>query len=91
MLVENSYFALGKMVAPGQEEAEVNLPAARHFIDTLESLKARTQGNLSKEETSHLELHLTSLRLNYVEVEKSEKSSSEAEDETKPGEEVEKE
>ena len=58
---------LGKLANPMTGKAEKNLPAARLFIDTLEMLEKKTQGNLTPDETKVLHTTLTDLRLMYVE------------------------
>jgi uncharacterized protein YjaG (DUF416 family) len=61
---------LGHEVIPGQEKLELNLPLARHSIDTLEMLKTKTAGNLTEEESKLLAEMLYQLQLAYVEGEK---------------------
>ena len=64
---------LGKMRHPETGQTVKDLEAARMFIDQLEMLEVKTQGNLSKEEASLLKESLMSLRLAFVEaVEKGE-------------------
>jgi uncharacterized protein DUF1844 len=58
---------LGKLANPMTGKAERNLAAARLFIDTLEMLERKTQGNLASDETKVLQATLTDLRLMYVE------------------------
>ncbi len=59
--------SLGKLTNPMTGKAEKNLPAARLFIDTLEMLERKTQGNLTPDETKVVHATLTDLRLMYVE------------------------
>ena len=59
--------ALGKLANPVTGKAEKNMPAARLFIDTLEMLEHKTQGNLNSDETKVLQATLTDLRLMFVE------------------------
>jgi hypothetical protein len=47
--------------------AEKSLPLARHSIDLLELLEAKTRGNLSPDEADLLANLLTELRVRYVE------------------------
>jgi hypothetical protein len=49
-----------------QEEACVNLALAKQSIDVLEMLQAKTQGNLSEEESKLLGNILYDLRMRYV-------------------------
>lgn len=58
---------LGKMPGPQSGENLRDLEAARHFIDQLEALEAKTKGNLSKEEVALLKQTLMALRLAFVE------------------------
>ena len=50
------------------EDAEPNLPLARHSIDMLAMLSEKTRGNLTTEEQRLLENGLTELRFRYVQV-----------------------
>ncbi len=50
------------------EDAEPNLPLAKHSIDMLAMLQDKTRGNLSIEEQRLLENGLTELRFRYVQV-----------------------
>jgi hypothetical protein len=63
--------SLGKLANPMTGKAEKNLPAARLFIDTLEMLERKTQGNLTGDETKVIHATLTDLRLMFVEESKS--------------------
>lgn len=51
-----------------EEEAEPNLPVARHTIDMLAMLQEKTRGNLTVEEQRLLENGLTELRFRFVQV-----------------------
>ncbi len=57
---------LGKIPSPINNKVERDLEQARHSIDILDMLKARTQGNLKEEETSFLDHILRELKLNYI-------------------------
>jgi hypothetical protein len=57
---------LGKVRNPSTGEIERNLEGARGLIDTIEMLKAKTEGHRSPEEDRFLEEALRELRLNYV-------------------------
>ena len=54
----------------GMEE-ELNLPAARHAIDTLAMIAEKTKGNLSLDEQRLIENSLTELRFRFVQVSES--------------------
>ena len=64
---QQAMISLGKLVNPMTGKAEKNLPAARLFIDTLEMLEHKTQGNLTNDESKVLQATLTDLRLMLVE------------------------
>ena len=51
-----------------EEDAEPNLPLAKHSIDMLAMLQEKTRGNLSTEEQRLIENGLTELRFRYVQV-----------------------
>jgi hypothetical protein len=56
---------LGEMVEEG-DKAQKDLPLAKHTIDILSMLQAKTKGNLSPQEDKLLESLLYDLRLRYV-------------------------
>ena len=58
---------LGKVADPDSGKVIRDLEAARMFIDTLEMLEAKTQGNLSKQEGALLKQTLMQLRWAFVE------------------------
>jgi len=60
--------ALGLVPDPSGGKAEVRLEQARHFIDMLAILQAKTAGNRTPEETTVMEDLLHELRMGYVAV-----------------------
>jgi hypothetical protein len=62
----SAWMLLGKVANPMTGKVERNLDAAKATIDTLAMLKAKTQGNLSKDEEDYLSNILQQLQLNYV-------------------------
>ena len=60
---------MGHAVMPGADKTEINLPIAKQSIDTLEMLKARTEGNRTLEESKMIDELLYELRLAYVQAE----------------------
>jgi hypothetical protein len=58
---------LGELERPGASGPEKNLPMAKHTIDILAMLQAKTKGNLTPEEAKLMESLLYDLRLRYVE------------------------
>lgn len=70
LVMQNTNMALifmGHAPNPQTGQTTQNLDHARHFIDLLEMLAAKTTGNLDKAEESLLKQSLTSLRLAFVE------------------------
>jgi hypothetical protein len=70
LVLQQSNMALmmmGKVAHPENGETIKDLEAARLFIDTLEMLEARTNGNLTKQESNLLKQTLMNLRLQFVE------------------------
>ena len=55
--------AMGLMANPLTGKAEVHLDQAKHFIDTVEMLRRKTEGNRTPEETAMIDNLLHELRL----------------------------
>lgn len=68
MQAQHAALFLGQIPHPETGRAEVNLDAARMFIDQLEMIQEKTRGNLSSDESKILSNALGSLRLAFVEV-----------------------
>ncbi len=60
---------LGRAVLPGADKPEVNLPLAKHVIDTLAMLETKTEGNRTPDESALLRDLLHDLRLVYLKAE----------------------
>jgi hypothetical protein len=58
--------ALGAVVHPATNKQEIDLPQARHFIDTLQMLQEKTEGNRTPAETATIEHLLHELRMGYI-------------------------
>jgi len=63
---QSAWQGMGKVQNPLSGKTEVQLPQARHAIDMLAMLEAKTRGNLQDSEQKFLANALTQLRLNYV-------------------------
>jgi hypothetical protein len=61
---------LGEVEHPQSGQKEKDLPMAKHTIDLLSMLQAKTRGNLSPQEDRLLESLLYDLRIRYVEASK---------------------
>ncbi len=58
---------MGKTVSPVTGKVEKDLPHAQMTIDMLDMLEAKTQGNLTANESKLLKQIIGDLKLNYVE------------------------
>jgi hypothetical protein len=67
---------LGKIAHPLTGEVEVNLDGARESIDIVDMIESKTRGNLTSEEKRLIDHILYQLRMNYVDVAKSDEKSS---------------
>ena len=67
-LATQAMVALGQAPLPDQEKVVVDLPFAKHCIDTLDILADKTKGNLTTGEDSLLSRFLYELRMLYVAV-----------------------
>lgn len=65
-LATQAMAALGQLQDPSQEEIPVQLPVAKHLIDTLSVLEEKTEGNLTSEEAAMMENVLHQIRMLYV-------------------------
>jgi hypothetical protein len=61
-----AFMHLGDIPNPLTQQREKDLPAAKHMIDLLGILEAKTKGNLTAEEERLLRQLLMDLRLRYV-------------------------
>jgi hypothetical protein len=68
MLFSQAMTLLGQIPDPSSDEVSINKPYAKHYIDTLEMLSEKTQGNLSDDESGMLSEVLHVLRMTYVNV-----------------------
>lgn len=70
MLAVEAAMHLGLIQSPGEEPPPPDLEAARHLIDMLGILQAKTRGNLTGEEENLLESILADLRMQFVAISK---------------------
>jgi hypothetical protein len=68
MQAQQAALCLGQIPHPSTGKAEINLEAARMFIDHLEIVKEKSRGNLSKDEEKILTSILSELQLAFVHV-----------------------
>ena len=68
MNAQQAALCLGQMAHPSTGKAEVNLEAAKMFIDHLEIIKEKTRGNLNQDEEKILTSVLSELQLAFVQV-----------------------
>jgi len=65
-LASNAAASLGMMAHPVTGETGVDLKTAKHWIDVLGMLEAKTRGNLDPQEAQVIEGLLADLRMQYV-------------------------
>jgi len=70
MLAVEAAMHLGLIQNSGEEQGPLDLDAARHLIDMLAMLQAKTRGNLTDEEDRMLESILADLRMQFVAISK---------------------
>jgi hypothetical protein len=68
MLTTQALFSLGLLQVKGQDRREPDLELARYNIDMLQTLEAKTKGNLTEDEETVLQNTLSELRMGYVHV-----------------------
>ncbi|MGY8770524.1 MAG: DUF1844 domain-containing protein [Pirellulales bacterium] len=67
-IASQAFMALGQLPDPETNTPVVRPDLAKHFIDTLGMLDAKTKGNLSKEEAQMMEDVLHQLRMMFVSI-----------------------
>lgn len=68
MLFTQTLFSLGFIQVKGQEKRAPDLALAKYNIDMLETLEAKTKGNLNADEQQAITSALSELRMAYVKV-----------------------
>ncbi len=68
LLVMQAVVSMGGYQGPGGESLPPDLRAAKHFIDLLDILQTKTEGNLDPEEKTAINAVVHELRMRYVEV-----------------------
>ena len=71
MLFTQAMATLGQFPDPATGKAEVDKSYAKHYIDTLDVLREKTQGNLSDDEAKLVSEALHALRMTFVQVRQS--------------------
>jgi len=69
-LAAQAMMSMGQMPNPLTGRAEIHIEHARHYIDTLEMLEKKTEGNRTPEEITLFSQLLHELRLGYIEAQK---------------------
>lgn len=58
--------SLGQIENPSTNKKEENFPQAKFIVDTLDMLREKTKGNLTKEETESLDNIVAELKTQYT-------------------------
>ena len=77
-LATQAMVAMGLIPSPLNEKGECRLDEAKHFIDILQMLQEKTEGNRTSEESEVLEGMLHELRMGFVGVKSRQEQSPEA-------------
>ena len=77
-LATASLVYMGAARLPGTDKVKTNLPLAKLAIDTLDMLKAKTEGNRTPDETALLDDVLYQLRLAFIKAESAPAAGSDA-------------
>jgi hypothetical protein len=77
-LAAQAMAALGQAPNPAEDKPLARLDLARHYIDTLGILEAKTKGNLAPEESSLLARVLHELRMAFVTIPKPPEGASQS-------------
>ena len=72
---QSAWVSMGKIKNPVSEELERNLEQASFYIDLLDMMQTKMEGNLSEWETQFLAHSVSELKLNFIE-EKNKKENS---------------
>ena len=67
-LAMQAMVAMGVIVNPVTEKTDVQLDQAKHFIDTIDLLREKTEGNRNSQETAVIDNLLHELQMTYVSV-----------------------
>lgn len=73
---------MGKIKNPVSEELERNLEQASFYIDLLDMMQTKMEGNLSEWETQFLAHSVSELKLNFIEEKNKKEDSAETSDES---------
>ncbi len=68
MQAQNAALCLGQITDPRLGEPQINIPAAKMFIDQLAVIRSKTKGNLSADEQKVLDSTLEQLQMAFVHV-----------------------
>ena len=85
--VQSAWISLGKVKNPVSDELERNLDQASYYIDLLDMLQTKMNGNLSEWEEQYILHSLSELKLNFIDEKKkkeSEPDSGSSKKEEKP-------
>lgn len=65
-LNSSALYHLGDLAAPGTGKQQKDMLLAKHTIDTMSMLQAKTRGNLTQEEAELVETSLYDLKMRFV-------------------------
>ncbi|MDP6533111.1 MAG: DUF1844 domain-containing protein [Candidatus Marinimicrobia bacterium] len=86
---QSAWVSMGKIKNPVSEELERNLEQASFYIDLLDMMQTKMEGNLSEWETQFLAHSVSELKLNFIEEKNKKENSKDETDAPEPSEEME--
>ncbi len=86
---QSAWVSMGKIKNPVSEELERNLEQAGFYIDLLDMMQTKMEGNLSEWETQFLAHSVSELKLNFIEEKNKKENSKDETDAPEPSEEME--
>ncbi|MAI87781.1 MAG: hypothetical protein CMF98_01415 [Candidatus Marinimicrobia bacterium] len=67
MFTQQSWISMGKLKNPVTDKTETKLDEASFYIEVIEMMKNKMEGNLNSELSSYIETSLNNLKINYLE------------------------
>jgi len=67
MFTQQSWILMGKLKNPVTDKTERKLEDASFYIDVIEMMKNKMEGNLNAELSNYIETTLNNLKMNYLE------------------------
>ena len=80
MFTQQSWIAMGKLKNPVTDKTEKKLDEASFYIDVIEMMKNKMEGNLNPELSNYIDTTLNNLKINYLEESKKDNGKEDSDD-----------